>query len=83
MSSGITKEYIDSDVFEVLKHSGSEINRLTLDGYKGPHRALGCEVLGGSSSGRLPSHLLVLRLAIGSNKLATAATELRHLCTHI
>jgi hypothetical protein len=34
------REYIDNDVFEVLKQSGGELQRLALNGYKGPHRAL-------------------------------------------
>jgi hypothetical protein len=38
INSSVTKEYIDNEVLEVQKCSGSKKNkRVALDGYKGPH----------------------------------------------
>jgi hypothetical protein len=63
-----------------FKHSVSD----TKDGtqrYKGPHRALRCEVLDSSLELRLPANFLVLRwVAIGPPKLATAPAVLGHFC---
>jgi hypothetical protein len=63
-----------------FKHGGSE----TKDGtrrYKGPHRALRCEVLDSSSELRLLADFLVIRwVVIGPHKLATAPVVLRHFC---
>jgi hypothetical protein len=63
-----------------FKHGGSEIKDGT-QRYKGPHRALRCEVLDSSSELRLPADFLVIRwVAIGPHKLATAPVVLWHFC---
>jgi hypothetical protein len=45
---------------------------------KVPHQAIRCEVLGGSSKGQLPSHILILMRSSQPQKLAAATTE--HKC---
>jgi hypothetical protein len=63
-----------------FKHSGSD----TKDGtrrYKGPHRALRCEVLDSSSKLEPPTDFSVLWwVATGPHELATATTILSHFC---
>jgi hypothetical protein len=63
-----------------FKHSGSD----TKDGtqrYKGPHRALRCNVLESSSELRPPADFPVLRwVATRPHKLATTPAVLRHFC---
>jgi hypothetical protein len=55
-----------------FKHSRSDTKDNTRR-YKGPHRALRCEVLDNSSELRLPADFLILRwVAIGPHKLAAA-----------
>jgi hypothetical protein len=59
-------------VFEVLKHSGSD-KKIALDDTRAriePYDP------GGYSQGWLLSHLSVLGLTVGPNKLATVAAEL-------
>jgi hypothetical protein len=49
--------------------------------YKGPHRALRCEVLDGSSELGPPADFPILRwVATGPQKLATSPAVLRHFC---
>jgi hypothetical protein len=77
MNSCITSEYIDHEVFDI-KHHGSD----TKDGtqrYKGPHRALRCEVLDSSSELWPPANFLVLQwVAMGPHELATSTAVLKH-----
>jgi hypothetical protein len=61
-----------------FKHSGSDTKDDT-QRYKGPHRALRCEVLHSSSELRLPADFTILLwVAIGPHKLAAAPAVLQH-----
>jgi hypothetical protein len=51
--------------------------------YKGPHRALGCQDLGGSSKLQLPIDLPIFRRDAGPHKFAAAPAILGHLCTQL
>jgi hypothetical protein len=80
MSSGITSEYIDNEVFKVLKHIAEAIQKTSTTRYKGPYRALRCEVIISSSRLRLPADFPVLgRVVAGPHKFVIATAILRHL----
>jgi hypothetical protein len=82
MHSSITSEYIDNEVFEVSKHIAEAIQKTSTRRYKGPHRALGYEVLDRSSElGLLVDFSVLRRVTAGPYKLATTSTVFRHLCT--
>jgi hypothetical protein len=69
-------------VFEFRKHNGSDTT-LTRQ-YKGLHRALRCEVHGGSSKLRAPVDFPVFRrVIVGPHKFTAAATILKHLYTQL
>jgi hypothetical protein len=61
-----------------FKHGGSEIKDGT-QRYKGPHRALRCEVLDNSSELRLPADFPIIQwVTIGPHKLVAAPTVFWH-----
>jgi hypothetical protein len=63
-----------------FKHSESDMKDGTRR-YKGPHRALRCEVLNSSSELRPPANFPVLRwVATRPHELVTAPAVLSHFC---
>jgi hypothetical protein len=81
MNSYITSEYIDHEVLAVVKYIAEALQKYCIRRYKGPHRALRCRVLDGSSELRLPADLQVLRwVTTRPHELTTTPAILGHIC---
>jgi hypothetical protein len=79
MSSWITSEYADHEMFEVVKHIAEALQMTSTWCYMGPHWALRCGILVRSLELRLPADFPVLRwVTTGPHELAITPTVLRH-----